>query len=434
MADLPMAQIPNFSLGATPNPAPQAMAIQGAQGASQAFQGIQALNQQKQLQQAQIQQMQVQQNLAVVDSLTKNGIEYPSLMKSFWPAIANSMNKISPDYGLDPNTPPDDLGGAFKFLSTTNDALSAGVITPQQAHTVVKQNLQDLKPSAVPSGAVGENDQAAPTQSPPSLPGQQEYQQKFNQLASMGPMMAKEGLPLLEATPAAQQYKSALEQQRASAQTQQTHTLQLKQDMMNQLQTHSDTFKQVASNFNVATNLLSNARPADQAASPEEALQLAAQEKTAMGPMMQMLYPETGRPGNPQFMEHIEKTGDWSTLGEQAIKRVFVDGQALTGSQLKAFRTDLYKIYQSREQDHSQLENSFAATAQANGIDPSQIVSISNPRPQNVVSTSKFYPAQGTQQSPLIGQITKGREGKSYQFLGGNSRNPDNWISAESNE
>ena len=59
----------------------------------------QALNMQKQ-----------QQTISQVDTLLKSGMNYPGMLPTFWPAIATRMNSLSPDYQLDPNNPPENLG------------------------------------------------------------------------------------------------------------------------------------------------------------------------------------------------------------------------------------------------------------------------------------------------------------------------------------
>lgn len=415
MADLPSNAPQMFQLHGPENiPMPGGPFQQLAAGVGQGLevgQKQQALAQQHQLQQAQIQQMQIDQNIKVVDSLTKNGIEYPALMKSFWPAIATSMNKISPDYGLDPKNPPEDLGGVFKFLSGTNDALQAGIITPQQAHTVVKQGLQEHKPLAVPQGAVSEE-----------LPGQAGYQKKFDQLASMGPHMAQAGLPLLEATPEAMQMKSALEQRKQLAVNQQTQQHETLQASAGTFMNQSEQFKTVADTFTTFNHLMQLASQTETQGADTTAAVNA--EKEALLQFAQMSYPGTGRPGNMEMLESMEKTGPFGTLIAQNLNRLN-KGDVMTPKQIKGLRQAALALYQGREEQQSNLESTYSQNIKANGGDPSQF--LKNLRPKSVHSTSKLFPTQTADHDPIIGHVTKKSTGD-YQYIGGDRHREENWA------
>lgn len=405
MFQLPGPQVPyqgNMGTGAAA----------GMQQGTNTFLTEQQIQQQKALQSAQIKQMQIDQNIRVVDSLTKNGMEYPTLMKSFWPAIATSMNKISPDYGLDPKNPPNDLGGAYKFLSGTNDALQSGVITPQQAHTVVKQGLQDFKPKMVPPGAVGED----------QLPGQAGYQQKFDQLMSMGPHMAQAGLPMLEATPEAMQFKSALEQKKQLALNRQTQQHETLQASASTFMSQSEQFKTVADTFTTFNHLMQLASQMENQGGDTTASVNA--EKEALLQFAQMSYPGTGRPGNMEMLESMEKTGPFGTLIAQNLNRLN-KGDVMTPKQIKGLRQAALALYQGRESQQSNLENTYAQNIKASGGDPNQF--LKNLRPQSVHSTSKLFPTQTADHDPIIGHITKRPTG-SFQYLGGNPASRDNWA------
>src|SRR5579863_1993920 len=126
---LPMAQIPSFSLGAQPNPNPQAMALQGAQQGNNAF----VQQQQIQQQQQQLNMQKQQQTIAQVDTLLKSGMNYPGMLPTFWPAIATRMNSLSPDYQLDPNTPPENLKSFATALSSISDGVSDKAVSLDQA-------------------------------------------------------------------------------------------------------------------------------------------------------------------------------------------------------------------------------------------------------------------------------------------------------------
>ena len=220
MADLPMAQLPQFGVNQPGIPYQGNFGSGLAAGISQ---GAEMSQRQYALamEQKKLEMEKINQHIAIVDSLTKNAIEYPTLMKSFWPAIAKSMSAINPDFNFDPNKPPQDLGGLYKFLSETHDAHVNGVINGSQAETILKQRIPDFNSQAVPSGAVGEITQPQPSL---MLPGQQGYEEKLAQLLSMGPTHAKAGLPLLEATPEALQMKNELEKQKQLEINKQTQT------------------------------------------------------------------------------------------------------------------------------------------------------------------------------------------------------------------
>lgn len=414
-----MAQIPNFQLPSNVTTANIGQGLsQGFTQGTQLNQSQQALNQQKQLQQAQIQQMQIDQNIKIVDSLTKNGIEYPTLMKSFWPAIATSMNKISPDYGLDPKTPPEDLGGAYKFLSGTNDALQAGVITPQQAHTVVKQGLQDFKPQSIPKDAVsGGQDQ--------QLPGQAGYQQKFDQLMSMGPHMAQAGLPMLEATPEAQQYKSALEQKKQLSVAGQAQHQDAIRSLTSSFESQSQDAKNVFDNLNVFNSMMEQSRQFQGAKDTTGAVNA---EKASLLAFAQMAYPGTGRPGNMEMLENMEKSGPYGTLLSQALNKID-KGEIMTDSQIKGLRQAAVGIAQAREQSQTDQEKTTAQAIKLHGGDPQAF--LRNYRPSTMASTSPLFPNQNSGSRPLIGEVRKltidGKQGM-YKSLGHDGSDPDNWV------
>ena len=408
-----MAQIPQqFQL---PGPAPiqaQPGFFQGAAGAVP--QGLALAQHQMALQQEQqkIQLAKQQQLIQQTDVLLKNGLEYPTLMKAFWKPIATTMNQISPDYGLDPNNPPEDLGGAFKFLSGTSDALQAGVINPQQAHAVIKGELPNFKPKAVPPGTVGENE----------MPGQAGYQQKLDQLLSMGPTMAKEGLPLLEATPEAQQFKSALEQQRQLAVSTQAQHQDAIRSLASSFESQSQDAKNVFDNLNVFNSQMQLSR---QFAGAKDTTGAVNAEKASLLAFAQMAYPGTGRPGNMEMLENMEKSGPYGTLISQALNRID-KGEIMTDSQIKGLRQAAVAIAQARESSQTDQENTTANAIRLHGGDPSAF--LRNYRPSTIHSTSPLFPSTGGGH-PRIGQVVKG-----FKFLGGDPSEKEHWAPAGQNE
>jgi hypothetical protein len=152
MADLPMAQIPNFSLGATPNMGPPVQgAIAAGQGVSQGIQFQQELAQKKLLQQAEIHKMQVEKG----SMIAKNALEaYDSYgdaagAESF-NAFKKGMNMMAPG-SVDPNAQWDSgMGQALKTASGAFDAAQEGTRPWPEAIGVISKVM----------GAAGKNQRA----------------------------------------------------------------------------------------------------------------------------------------------------------------------------------------------------------------------------------------------------------------------------------
>lgn len=149
MADsLPMAQIPNFSLGATPNPGPQQMAMQGMQsGANALFQGIQTNQQQQQIAQ-QKHQAQVSDALQLL-ATTGQQLQYlrPDAQKL---AISNSLNslaKVAPEFGITPHTPdqlPDEAPDLMKSYAKLHEGYINGDVSPGTFQTQGQMILGEM--------------------------------------------------------------------------------------------------------------------------------------------------------------------------------------------------------------------------------------------------------------------------------------------------
>ena len=478
MADsLPMAQIPQFSLGATPNPNPAAPAIQGASIAGQDFLGIrqnqiaqQQANQQGALAKSQIQQQQIQQ----VDSLLKTGLSYPGLLPSFWPTIATKMNQISPDYKLDPNNPPENLTTFSKQLSDISDGVQDKVVTLPQAHTAVSQligqtfpSVQDALSSQPDAGggvASGPNQnmsvqpsqgqpQATPQQGgiqqdstqPPSNPladfaslkGQYDKANAF--IASAPPDRQEDLRKQLENSSLGQNYRKSLDMLATHANAQFTEGQQNDRNQFNQKQdnlraaassfpTQSQEFKNVSDNFSAFNHLMQmSSQMESQGADTTARVQA---EKTALLNFAQMAYPGTGRPGNQEMLETMEKSGPVGTLIGQSLNRLD-KGDVMTESQIKGLRQTALTLYQGREVQQSQLEDGYAKNIEANGGEP--MAFIKDLRPQSAASTSKLFPRHTSDRDPAIGHVvTRGKT--KYQYLGGDKTKKENWVTLDSDE
>ncbi len=155
MADLPMAQIPNFSLGAAPintDNIGKGLA-QGVVEGSRINQGQQALNQQQQFQQAQIQKMQQEQALAQKaqqqeqgKAIVANALDaYDHYGDPVGPesldAFKKGMNLIAPG-SVDPNLQWDPaVGGVMKDAQNAYQAATDGKRPWPEAIAVIAKTM-----------------------------------------------------------------------------------------------------------------------------------------------------------------------------------------------------------------------------------------------------------------------------------------------------
>jgi hypothetical protein len=464
MADaLPMAQIPNPSPVSVSAPQYQnpGMALQsGINAGVNNYAQIAAIQQQQQ----QIQMAKQQQTIQQVDTLLKSGMNYPGMLPTFWPAIATRMNSLSPDYKLDPNNPPENLPNFAKSLSSISDGLQDGAVSPPQAHAATQQLIQSSFPPKVPpdvgqttgqsgpqSAAPMQAPQGQPQQGPPQgVPPQQgqpppqdpltnfaaikaQYD-KANQLISQAPMegpQSQENLrKQLESSSLGLNYKKALDQLATTANAQygagqEMDRAKMAQDqdavrsLTSSFESQSQDAKNVFDNLNVFNSMMNQSRQFQGAKDTTGAVNA---EKASLLAFAQMAYPGTGRPGNQEMLENMEKSGPYGTLISQALNKVG-KGEIMTDSQIKGLRQAAVGIAQSREQSQTDQENTTASAIQMHGANPSGF--LRNYRPSSLASTSKVFPSQPSK-NPLIGQVVKG-----YKFLGGNASDQDNWVQAD---
>lgn len=409
--------------------------------------------------QQEMQMKKVQQNILLVDSLLKNGQDLPGLMPYFWPTIATRMNEISPDYKLDPRNPPEDLSTWSKRLSDISTGVQSGVISMPQAHDATLHLIRQSFPTAQNAidPAAGTPDaqgapaapqgQPPPTAQPPQAPPIQVDQNavpslleaktlydKSMALIATAPVSKQPDLrKQLEDSSLGQNYKALLAEHFKSIDAQYSEGQQNNRNQFNQNQdilkssagtfmAQSEKFKTVADNFNSFNHLMHlSAQMEDQGGDTTATVNA---EKTALLQFAQMAYPGTGRPGNPEMLESMEKSGPYGTLITQALNKLD-KGDIMTGKQLKGLRQAAVALYQGHEQQQSQLEDTYTQNIQSLGGNPANF--IKNVRPQSVASTSKLFSVKSSDKDPVIGHIMHTKKGP-YQYIGGDPKSKDNWA------
>jgi hypothetical protein len=498
MADLPMAQIPNFQLGATVDPTARADAynraatattnalqapLQLQQGQQQLNINQQQANQQGQLQQAQIRQMNTEAQLKIIEPLLNTGLKYPGsngsgLLATFWPTIASAMNKLSqdPDFQVDPRNPPQNINGWAKNTYAAMHALQNGELTPDQAHT----NQIATNNEFIDSNAAGSPINGGPTQGPqlpgigitaasqtpvsgmggpptppgqpsqimgpqgqppqviPKLPGQAAVEAGVAAVMN-GPQdddMIKAGLQAVKDTPEWSQFQNAQELQKQQTVAGQAHAFTTNEndiaqsrkaigDISSRYATGSQDFKNVADNLTVFNSQLGLS---DKFAQSKDTTAAVNAEKTALLSFAQMAYPGTGRPGNMEMLENMEKSGPYGTLIEQSLNKLD-KGDIMTPAQVMGLRQAGIGIYQAREANQTADEQSAAKNIIALGGDPHAY--IQNVRAPGVISTSALYPSQSSDQKPAIGhqRRLKDKNGNvgMRTYLGNGAGTDGNW-------
>jgi hypothetical protein len=443
-----------------------------AQGlASGVNQGVQFGQQQQALAQKQqeLQMAKQQQTISQVDTLLKSGMNYPGMLPVMWPAIATRMNSLSPDYQLDPNTPPENLKNFATALSSISDGAQDKVYSLDQAHAATKQLIGQSFPPKLPPD-VGQTagtpsptgqpiTQGQPQQPPtgqPSVQGGAQPQpqasnpltdfvaikaqyDKANQLISQAPMEGPQSQEVLrkqlETSSLGLNYKKALDnlsQQYGEGQQNNRNQINQNNEMtktaVSNFQSQGKEFNNVADNYSAFNHLIQLSNQMENQGADTTATVNA--EKTALLNFAQMAYPGTGRPGNMEMLENMEKSGPVGTLIGQYLNRLD-KGDIMTGTQIKGLRQSALALYQGREVNHSQLEKSYSQNLQQYGSNPQAL--LGNMRPSSVVSTSPLYPTQSSDQDPLIGHV-RNWNGKKFTYLGGDKANQENWAPAGSNE
>jgi len=397
---LPMAQVPNFQLGAVPNNAPSvANAIASVQGGG--AQAIQAAQFQQQLA-FQQQQAKIQNGLKIIDPLLNQMNTYPDLTKYYWPTFANAMNNLSPDYKLDPQNPPppEAMKPLTKQLGMVMQGVTEGSISMDQGHMMTKGIINENMPKPAP------------------MSPEQSVQAGMDFIAQSPLKMQPDMMNYMKMTPQYQTMQSNLEEQRQLAQSAFTQHQESARSLMTSFENQSQDAKNVFDNLNVFNSQMGISR---QFAGAKDTTGAVNAEKASLLAFAQMAYPGTGRPGNMEMLENMEKSGPYGTLIAQALNKLD-KGEIMTESQIKGLRQAAVGIATAREKSQTDQENTTSSAMSQHGVNPSSM--IRNYRPSSIVSTSKLFPNKGTGK-PLIGQVYKG-----HQFLGGDPADQDNWVKA----
>jgi len=429
--------------------------------------------------QAAAQQTQIQSQIAKIDPFLKMAIDRPKIAPYLWPTIATSINQLSPDYQLDPSNPPADLKG---YLATVNDAMvpvQNGELRPDQGHQIMLQaNKQYMPPTPaqmntdasgniIPGGGVtsGPNQnmssvsqpppqtpQGGPTgaapmgtptgapqgqpQQPPMLPGEAAVRSGLAAVANGPEDQQDKGLAFVKSTPEYQQMTNAGELRKQAALQYQTQGFQGGQNQMNR---NLDAAKQIGHTYTDDTKdfqvIASNTKSffgqldaADHAIATGDTTAAAADQQTAISYLAHILNPGTGRPGNPDILASLEKTGSYGKLLEQGMNRA-KSGEPMLPVQTSAFRQAVSNIYLSNEVTQTGFEQSAAKRLIDAGQNPTTF--IPDYRIPGFESTSGLYPSQSSDQDPAIGHTKQimGDDGNpaTIQYHGGNKSARISW-------
>jgi hypothetical protein len=423
MADssLPMAQIPSFSLGATPNNAPSvANAIQGIQGGGQ--QAIQAMQFQQQLAQ-QKQQQAIEKNMKMLETgsqmMLEGGPEVQQtgqdLIKQSYPFLTGQP--LPDGMPLDKNTAKD-LGwymDQHRQWQQTNgkEGLSAQDAVTGATQAVARYGMKYQQQQMGLLEKTPMYKEATATQEPGQVNGQPaNFNPQSGQPTAQGSGQPMQGNFVPNTTLATIQNEKA-------------------QSLKSTFMEASKDFQQIAPDYRDFSTLMAQPMPADPSTmSPQDKQNAVTNQKAALLKYVQLNVPASRRPPNMSSLETMAQGGELPQQAQQVYNQLFQTGTPLTGKMVNALRATATKTYLSAEAQQAQIENSWAQNAKANGVDPSTVVQ--NFRPSTAASSSQFFPSQG--QAPLLGSVVnfKGKTMNGKKMLvGHDSHNPDNWVESE---
>ena len=470
---LPMAQIPQFSLGATPTTANIGQGInEGLNQGYSSYLAQQALAQKQQ----ELEMAKQQQTISQVDTLLKAGLNYDGMLPSLWPAIATRMNTLSPDYKLDPSNPPENIQSFAKRLSSISDGLNDKVFSPPQAHNATVQLIQDSFPQPVagtmdnsgqpvtqaPQGQPSQQPGMAPAQGQPTpQQGAPQPQQppsnpltdfatikaqydKANQLISQAPMEGPQSQEVLrkqlESSSLGLNYKKALDQLATTANQQYTEGEQNNRNLFNQNQdsvrnlgssftTNNETSNQTFKQFGVFDSQMNTSDRLRGASDTTGSVQA---ERSAMFALSQMMFSGSQRPGSPEMMESMANSGSLGTLFKQAAGR-WKTGDIMTPEQVLGAKQTAFGILSPTESKLSDDEVSTANAISTHGADARGF--IKDMRPSYLASTSKIFPQNASPNLPQVGGKYYAKVGGKvgwYQLIGTDRKSSSgNWIPTE---
>lgn len=421
MADLPMAQIPQFSLGATPNINPAIQnGLQGMQnGASTAIQAAQFQQQQAQAQKQQA----IEKNMKMLETGSQMMIEGgpevqqtgQDLIKQSYPFLTGQP--LPEGMPLDKNTAKD-LGWYMDQHRLWQKTQGSEGLSAQDAVTGATQAISRY-------GSKYQQQQMGLLEKTPlykEATANQEPGQVNGSPANFNP---QSGQPTVQGN--GQPMSGNFVPNTTMATIQNEHLQSLKSTFMEATKDQ----QQVLPDFRDFSTMMQPVNTAN--LSPDQKAQVVANQKVGLLKYMQMQVPASRRPPNLAAMDNLSQDDLVTQKAAQAYNRLFKTGEPLTPQMLKAIRATGTQTALSAEKNLSGLENSWAANAQSNQVDPKQV--LSNFRPSTIASSSKFFPSQSapTWDKAAIGQVVPGPNGARI-FLGGNRTNPDNWAEAPASE
>jgi len=466
MADLPMAQIPDFQLHGPQNiPMPGGPFQQLAAG----VQGGLAFGQKQQ----ELEMLRQQQTISQVDTLLKSGMNYPGMLPVMWPGIASRMNTLSPDYKLDPNKPPENLKNFATQLSSISDGLQDKVYSPEQAHAGTLQLIKSSYPLPLPNdigqtagtggpdaSPVMQAPQGQSMQAPPQNQGQPQppsnplsefasikaQYDKANQLISQAPMEGPQSQEVLrkqlEQSSLGQMYKKSLDTLATSINStfnadQEMKRMKIQQNLettkhlTDSFISQSADFSGLDHDFGQVSTLLSSplmqVDPSKLTGAQKQAV--LTQQRNAILKAVQLQIPESKRlPGFDPQME-LQKGGSASSRLKAAWNQVTNDS-VLTPDMLNGLRATTVKQYVDAEAQHSSSEENMAEHARAMGLDPAQVI-------PNLRKSQGSINTPVNPRAPRVGDVIRmtnhsGVTGN-FQYLKGDPRNDSNWALLDAN-
>ena len=419
MADLPMAQIPNFSLGATPNTTAPQMAMQGmATGGQQALQAAQF---QQQLAQ-QKKQQDIEKNMKMLETgsqmMLEGGPEVQQtgqdLIKQSYPFLTGQP--LPDGMPLDKNTAKD-LGwymdqhrqwqqtGGKEGLSAQDAVTGATQAVARYGMKYQQQQMGLLKDTPMYQEATAQ-------QQPGQVNGQPaNFNPQSGQPTAQGSGQPLSGNFVPNTTLATIQNEKA-------------------QSLKSTFMEASKDFQQIAPDYRDFSTLMSQPMPSDTSTmSPQDKQNAVTNQKAALLKYVQLNVPASRRPPNMVTLETMAQGGELPQMAEQSYNQLFKTGAPLTGKMVNALRSTATKTYLSAEAQQAQIEHSWSQNAQTNGVDPRTV--LQNFRPSIATSSSQFFPSQG---QGLLGQVVnfqgKAMNGKKM-LVGHDPKNPDNWVDTD---
>ena len=421
MADLPMAQVPNFQTSSSPVPYQGNLGTglaAGLQQATNAFQQQQVIAQKQQEIQMAKQQQMIEKNMKMLetgsDMMLSGGPEVQetgkSLIQQAYPFLTGQP--LPQGMPLDKDAAKD-LGYFMDQHRTWQQTQGKEGLSAQDAVTGATQAMSryGMKYQNQQMGLLEKSPmykEAMADQTGGLVNGQPATQNSFTGAVSspngqaMPPGAAGSFIPAAQA---------------ASIQnTNQNNAASEFQDL-------SKDQKEILDNGTSFLNMLSPRLPDN--ATPEQKNEFALHDKQAVLKYIQMQVPSSKRPPN-MTMEDLAKSSLLTQQAKDAYNQAVVNGSPLDNDLRDALLKTGGQTILNNEGILSGNESGVANRAIRNGVDPSK--AITNLRPSGIPSTSKLFPSQGASwQTAQAGQIVQGKSGP-FIYRGGDKADPNNWT------